>query len=85
MSEEQKNSIQEIASDPELKKQFKKLVLERISVMPDTLCMAVGSTELTKKQLTQHVKDEDEIGKQVMEIELSFLRDLASGAIYSNE
>jgi len=85
MNEEQKNSIQKIASDPELKKQFKRLVLERINVMPETLRMAVGSAELTKEQLTKHVQDEDEIGNQVMEIELGFLKDLASGAIYRNE
>ena len=85
MNDDSKNSFNEIFIDPELKEQLSKLVLERVNVMPDTLCMSVGSMELTKKDVVQHVQDGDEIGKQVMEMELGFLRDLASGAIYSVE
>lgn len=85
MNEDSRNSLNEIFIDPELKDQLSKLVLERVSVMPDTLCMSVGGTELTKKDVIRHVQDGDEIGKQVMEMELGFLRDLASGAIYSVE
>lgn len=83
MRDNQRSQIEEIISDPELKQQFKKLILERVSVMPDTLRMAVGSMELTRGDITQHIQDEDEIGKQVMEMELEFLRDLASGAVYT--
>lgn len=85
MQDSHQSQIEEIISDPELKQQFKKLILERINVMPDTLRMAVGSMELTRGDVTRHVQDEDEIGKQVMEMELEFLRDLASGAVYANE
>ena len=80
--ETEKNTDGEIM-DPELREQLKRLVLERINVMPDTLRMAVGSTELTKTDIVKHVRDEDEIGRQVIEMELSFLRDLASGAVYA--
>jgi len=80
--ETEKNTDGEIM-DSELKEQLKRLVLERINVMPDTLRMAVGSTELTKTDIVKHVRDEDEIGRQVIEMELSFLRDLASGAVYA--
>ncbi|MBI2552416.1 hypothetical protein HYW17_03915 [Candidatus Uhrbacteria bacterium] len=78
-------SIDDIIVDPELKGQFKQLVLERVGVMPDTLQIAVGAANFTKQELTQHVRQEDEIGKQVMEMELEFLQDLASGAVYGNE
>ena len=53
--------------------------------MPDTLRIAVGSEELTKKDVMRHVQDEDEVGKQMMEMEWEFLRDLASGAIYVHD
>ncbi len=74
-----------IIVDTELKEQLKALVLERVSVMPDTLCVAVGGIEFKKQDLVFHIKEEDEIGKQMIEMELSFLRDLASGAVYAHE
>ena len=81
-----KNKImREIVSNPELYERLKQLVLERVNVMPDTLRMAVGSDDLTKQDVVRHVQNSDEIGKQVMEMELEFLRDLASGAVYANE
>ena len=85
MNGQPQNQIEDIISDPELKEQFKRLVLERLNVMPDTLSIAVGSTNLTKQELVQNVVEENEIGKQIMEMELEFLRDLASGAVYANE
>lgn len=85
MNNKRQNKIEEILSNPELKEKLKKLVLERIKVMPDTLNMAIGSTQLTKEELEQRIKRGDEIGNQIMEIELEYLRDLASGAIYGRE
>lgn len=77
--------LDEIISDPELRERLKALVLERINVMPDTLRVAVGSQEITKEDIIRHVQEGDEIGKQMMELELNFLRDLASGAVYGGE
>jgi hypothetical protein len=74
----------ELEISTELKEQLKQLVLERIGVMPNTLSIAVGSEALNKQDMLRHVQDEDETGKQIIEMELSFLRDLASGAIYAN-
>lgn len=79
------NFIEEIIADPVLKEQLKQLVRERVNVMPDTLRMAVGSQELSKGDLLRHVAEEDEIGRQVMEIELEFLQDLASGRVYAHD
>lgn len=85
MSKEEKNIIEEIQTDPEFRQRLKELVIERINVMPDTLKMAVGSENLDKDELVESVREENEVGRQVMEMELKFLRDLASGAIYVNE
>ncbi len=65
--------------------QLKELVLARLSVMPPDVSVSVGDKNLDQKELTEHVQSEDEIGKQMMEMELEFLQDLASGAIYGNE
>lgn len=83
MNEKELNSVEESVMTPELKEYLKKLVLERVSVMPSTLRMAVGSLELTREDLTRHVEEGDEIGQQIIEMNLDFLRDIASGAIYA--
>lgn len=70
----------------EEKDQLKQLVLARLNVMPDGIRLSIGSSsDLTKQELIEYVKSEDEIGKQFMSMELEFLQDLASGAIYGNE
>ncbi len=79
------NTIQDIFQDTEMLEELKQLVLERLKVMPDTLNIAIGSEELSKQELIKHVAQEDNVGKQIMEMELEFIQDLASGAIYRNE
>jgi len=85
MSNKTENSIEEIISDPELNEQLKKLVLERVGTMPDSLGISIGSSELTKKDALKHVEQGDDVGRQIMEMELDFIRDLASGAVYAYE
>lgn len=74
---------QEQEFDDATKEQLKRLVLERINTMPDTLRVAVGSLELTRNEVAQHVRDEDEVGRQMIDMELEFLQSLGSGAIYA--
>jgi hypothetical protein len=79
------NNIQEILEDSEALKNLKELVLARIQVMPDTLSLAVGSQDLSKEELIAHVTNQDALGTQIMEMELEFLQDVTSGAIYQYE
>lgn len=69
----------------EEKNKLKELVLARLNVMPQDISISIGDKNLDKKELTEHVQSEDEIGKQMMEMELEFLQDLASGAVYGHE
>ncbi|KKS04815.1 MAG: hypothetical protein UU82_C0007G0030 [Candidatus Nomurabacteria bacterium GW2011_GWC2_41_8] len=85
MNDKIENSTEDIILDPELSEQLKKLVLERVGSMPDTLRMSVGSGELTKDDILKHVEQRDNIGNQVIEMELEFLRDLANGMVYAYE
>lgn len=78
-------SIDQLNLTTEEKQQLKEIVLARINVMPDTLNIAIGGTNVSKHELAAHVEQEDNVGKQMMEMELEFLRDMASGAIYANE
>ena len=81
----QKGLTEDIFSNPVFREQLKAIVLERVNVMPKTLRIAVGSEEFKKNDLIEHIKDEDEVGKQMMVMELGFLQALTSGAIYAHE
>lgn len=77
--------MEDIFSDPELSEQLKNLVLERVGTMPETLGVFLDSKSLTKNDMHYHVKQVDAVGKEIMEMELRYLRDLVSGKVYSYE
>jgi hypothetical protein len=79
------NTMHEIFDDPQAVNDLKQIVLARMGAMPDTVSMAIGSEEFAKGDLIAHINKQDDLGTQVMEMELEFLQDLASGAIYQNE
>ena len=50
------------------------------SNMPSNLKLSIGSYgELTKEEIIEHIKKGDKIGKQIMDVHLSFLKAVASG------
>ena len=78
-------SVDESRLTEEERQKLKEIVLARLNVMPDDVTVSIGDNSLNKQALTKHVESEDEIGKQMMEMELEFLQDLASGAVYGHE
>lgn len=70
------------SEEKEIKEQIQKLVKARLMVIPSHLQIAVGSKKYTVKELMKSVERGDEIGNQLAEIQLQYLRDLASGKIY---
>lgn len=78
-------TLDQLKLTEEEKNKLKELVLARLTVMPQEISISIGDKNLDKKALTEHVKSEDEIGKQMMEMDLEFLQDLARGAIYGHE
>lgn len=79
------NTTEEILNNPEFRGQLKAIVLERANAMPETLRIAIGSDHIERKNLIEHIQDEDEIGKQMMVMELGFLQALTSGSVYMHE
>lgn len=65
--------------------EIKKIALARAKLMPENLNMAIGGNMLNKLAIIKHIEQEDEIGKTIMRVELEYLKDLVSGAIYQNE
>ena len=72
-----------ITRSTEVQAQMRELTLERLQRMPDTLAVAIGSQDFGKSDLIAHVRSGDEIGRQIIDREIEFLRDSARGAIYS--
>jgi hypothetical protein len=66
-------NLEDTIQDEALHQQLKALVLERMSVMPENMRLAIGTTEIAKEDIVRHVEAEDEVGKQMMELE--YLRD----------
>ncbi len=75
--EEDKKTNQKISEN------LKNLVIERIEVLSPDLNFFVGSDgkEFSKKDLIESVERGDEIGKQVVEMEMAFLRGLKDGVL----
>ncbi len=82
----QDKHIEEVIKS-ETQEDIKKLVLARIMAASDDLRIAIGSKEYKKIDMINSVKAGDEIGKEIMNIQMEYLRDMAQGAIYqtSNE
>jgi len=65
-------------------KEVKDLVIFRLQALPPSIKMSIGSMEgLSKEQLIEHVKDEDEIGQRIIEIQMHFLQSIKTGKIYA--
>jgi ribosomal protein L30E len=64
-------------------KKIKELVIMRIEAnMPSNLRLSIGSYgNLSKEKIIEHIEREDNIGKQIVEMHMSFLKAVASGEI----
>lgn len=78
-----KDSFQ--TKDPVIKNDIKKLVIERIKTTSDELEISIGSNTYTKEQILESVEKEDEVGKEFIDIQMEYLRDMAQGAFYQNQ
>ena len=65
---------------------IKNLVIARIDASSDNLKIMIGDQkELTKQELINSVREGNAIGKEVVDLQLEFLRDMAEGKIYQSE
>lgn len=70
------------ATDKEMQEDIKKLVLARIKATSDDLSISIGSTEYSKEEILKSVEKGDELGQEISEIQMEYLRDMAAGTIY---
>ncbi len=73
------------SSDEKVTESIKELVIARIEArMSKNLRLSVGSIgSLDKDELIQHVKDADEIGKQIVQVHMNFIKAQATGQLTS--
>ncbi|MFH0749804.1 MAG: hypothetical protein V1917_02715 [Candidatus Gottesmanbacteria bacterium] len=69
----------------ELQEQIRELVIARIRTLSDDVSLSVGGEDLKREELIEHVQKEDEIGKNLIDMQIEFLQDMASGALYENK
>ncbi len=66
-----------------LNKEKMEIVIARLNVLPGNRKIAIGSYgSYTPQELIQHVKDGDELGKKVVEIQVAFITAIKEGKIY---
>lgn len=63
--------------------EINELVIERMKLFPSDKNISIGQNgNFTKDQIISHVKKNDEIGKKIVEIELSYLKALKRGIFF---
>jgi len=64
-------------------KDLKDLVIARIEAYSSDVGLLVGTNKhYSKDELISNVKNETKLGKQIIEIQLEYLRDMVKGNIY---
>ena len=69
----------------DLQKYIKELVVARINALSDELEISVGGENITKEEILKSVTEGNELGQEVIEMQLKFLRDMAEGKLYQYE
>ena len=71
--------------DKKLQEYIKELVIARINALSKDLEISVGAENITREQIVKSVKEGNELGQEIVEMQLKFLRDIARGKIYQSE
>lgn len=67
-----------------IEEKSRELVIERIKATSGNLKISIGSTEYSKQEILKSLKEDSELGKEIIDIQLEYLRSMASGAIYQS-
>ncbi|MEK7597160.1 MAG: hypothetical protein AAB441_00770 [Patescibacteria group bacterium] len=63
---------------------MKKIAIARINTFSDDLGIIIGNKKYTKKEILESIENGDDTGQEVIDSQIEYLRDMASGAIYEN-
>jgi len=66
--------------------EIQKLVIERVRTLPAGRKISIGSEgDFSKEELIGHIKRGDNIGKKMVDVQLSFLQSLKTGTLLNEE
>lgn len=74
-----------MTKETQIDEDIRKLVIARVRATPKNVKVSIGSQDYTKEQLIENVEENTEVGKEIIAIQMHYLRDLASGAIYAEQ
>ncbi len=65
---------------------IKELVIARIEASSDNLKVMIGGDkELSKQDLIDNIRQGNDLGKEIIDIQLEFLKDMTEGKVYQND
>lgn len=66
-----------MSSNTNISQEIKDLVIARLEVLPEDTGISIGSAgEFTRDELIERVRQGDEVGQKIVEVELSYLKSL---------
>lgn len=65
--------------------EMRALVMARLKAASDDLRISIGSADYGKKELLKSVEAGSELGQEIVQAQIEYLRDMAEGAIYQSE
>lgn len=71
--------------DKETREDIRALVRERIKAASDELEISIGSKTYSKSDILRSLEKEDDLGWEIIEIQMEYLKDMAQGAIYQSK
>lgn len=75
---------QEEEYNDDVNDKIKELVITRIEATPSDLRLSMGGGKtMTKEEMIEHVKKEDDIGNQIIRNHISFIKAVAKGDVTS--
>lgn len=68
----------------EIAEDVRRLVIARVKAASDNLRISIGSSEYTKNDLLKALETDNELSREIIDVQLKYLRDMAEGAIYQD-
>jgi hypothetical protein len=71
--------------DPELLEEMKKITIARIKTSSDDLVITIGDKNYNKQKMLESIEKGDEIGLEIIDTQIEFLRDMANGRFFEQD
>lgn len=74
------------SKNPQVKEDMKKLAIARLKTISSDFQISVGGgNSLSRDEAIDSILTDSEIGEELVDIQIEFLRDMASGSLYDYE